>query len=301
MASLRAAFYGHQVEQGLAGSTIRRRDTLLGQLERFAGGELVDVQADQVRGFLAGRSLSPASRRTVLSNIHAFYAWAIWAGHSERDPTARIPRPKVGPRLPRPIPEADLGLAVTMASDPRVRALLLLAGMSGLRCCELAALRWVDLEPEAARVIGKGGKHRVVPLHPAVTAALADVARGGPWVATEKSRPRTPVAVSQYLNRYLHRLGIAATMHQLRHRAATQAYAPKNNLLAVQRLLGHASVATTQIYALVADAEVRAAALAVPVPGIPRPDAARAASGQGASGALPPVSPKVPRATAGGL
>ena len=271
MVDLLAGFARWQTERGLVPDVIRRRDRLLCQLARCAGGDLLAVDAETVRGFLAGRRISAASRRVLLSSLHAFYAWAVAEGRTDHDPTMRIPRPRLGPRLPRPMGEDDYALAVAMAADPRLRALLLLAGMAGLRCCELARLAWADVDMVAGviQIIGKGDKHRVGYLHPAVIAALSDVPRDSAWIAGTSPRGgrRSPAGLSQQLNGHLHRHGVVATAHQLRHRAATQGYANNGgDLLALQQFLGHASVSTTQIYTRVANAAVRATAHGVPTP-----------------------------------
>lgn len=250
---------------------IRRRDRLLCQLARASDGDLLEVDDERLRAFLATRRIVPASRRVLLSQLHAFYAWAVAEGYTDHDPTMRIPRPRLGPRLPRPMGEDDYALALGCCADPRLRAMLLLAGMSALRCCEIARLAWVDVDLRSgvAQIIGKGDKHRVGHLHPAVIAGLLDVPRDVPWIAggSRRGGQRSPAAVSQQINGYLHSLGITATAHQLRHRAATQGYANNGgDLLALQQFLGHASVSTTQIYTRVANAAVRATAQAVSLP-----------------------------------
>ena len=154
-------------------------------------------------------------------------------GHLDADPVARIARPRLPARLPRPIAEAEYALALVLAADPILRAELLLAGMAGLRCCELARLRWsdVDLPGRTVRVSGKGDRDRIVPLHREVAEHLADMPRTAPFVCSARQTARSASAISQQVNAFLH--GVAASSasaHQLRHRCATRVYRASRDL-----------------------------------------------------------------------
>ena len=114
-----------------------------------------------------------------------FYKWARAQHLTDDDPTEAIERPRQKVPLPRPIHDTDLQIALLFAqegryADPRIEAALLLGAVSGLRCCELARLRWEDIEAGQARVIGKGSTERVVPLNAETLAAwIGSTARAG--------------------------------------------------------------------------------------------------------------------------
>ena len=195
---------------------------------------------------------SASTRYSIISHLHAFYGWAMRQGLTDHDPTALVDRPLLGQRLPRPIHATDLAVAVMMAPDAEHRAALLLAAGSGLRCVEMARLRWDDVHDGQARVLGKGSKERIVPVHPLALEALDLISRTGVhvlegWQTAQPSNPGW--AVSRRLNAYLRSVGVAATAHQLRHYAGTAALeASGGDLRAVQELLGHSSPATTALY-----------------------------------------------------
>ena len=128
----------------------------------------------------------------------------------------------------------------------------------GLRAAEIALIERTDIlrgngQP-ALLVHGKGDRERIVPLAPAVQASLDDdsLPMTGRLFRMRNGQPVNAHYVSALCNRHLHKVGIAATLHQLRHRFGTQAYrASGHDIRQVQELLGHASPSTTAIYTLV--------------------------------------------------
>lgn len=174
------------------------------------------------------------------------------------DPTARIARPRVDRRLPRPIGGPDLRAAMA-AAGPMLRAWLTLGALQGFRCKEIAGLRVEDLvldgDPLLVVSCPKGHRQRSVPLHPDVVAALDayGLPRSG-FVFLNGGVRFTPYQVSRVGNRFLRTVGVAATMHQLRHWFGTSTYRATKDLLLVQNLLGHASPVTTAVYAAFAPA-----------------------------------------------
>lgn len=153
-------------------------------------------------------------------------------------------RPKY---LPRPIPTSDLQHAIARAPE-RMRLMLTLAGYAGLRAAEIASLVHEDIDhaAEVIRIRGKGGKTRVVPLHPRV-AAVAPKHAAGP-VVHWRGQAVTPGTVSANLARYLRGVGVNATGHQARHSFGTRTYAACRDLAAVQEIMGHSSPVTTRLY-----------------------------------------------------
>lgn len=240
--------------RNLSEGTIAKRTTELRLWVRSCPGWRTATGRD-VERFVDGRHLGPNATASAVSHLHRFYIWAIRHEYCTTDPTVYVDRPKLPRRLPRPMRPTDVAVALEGA-DPQTRAAILLAALAGLRCCEVARLAWadVDLDRRVAVVTGKGNRDRVVGLPRRLVAALAALdGTDGPvlpgWQAPEGDRNPGRV-VSQRVNRYLRSVGVTSTMHQLRHRYATDLYAATDHdLLAVQHALGHASVATTQVYA----------------------------------------------------
>jgi site-specific recombinase XerD len=243
----------------LAAGTIRQRYYLVQAWLRWL--ELVDVDvfavdAEHVETFLDTIRRKPSARCCATSHLHMFYTWAITRGYTATDPTVGVERPRLVPGLPRPIHDTDLQLALVFAqdgqhADPRMEAALLLGAVSGLRCCELARLRWDEIDDGGARVLGKGSKERIVPLNAETRAALDRIDRTSEFVlAGWQGRPHGEPGerASVRLAAHFRRAGATGSAHRLRHRAATEALRKCGDLRKVQTLLGHASVATTAIY-----------------------------------------------------
>jgi integrase len=255
------------VRRGNSPRTVTKRINLLRRWISFVGDPFTAGSAD-VLAWLDTTTQQPDSMAQTVSCLHAFYVWAIRSELTDADPTLRVDRPKTKQRLPRPMPERDYRMAATVIDHPVVRAWILLAGQCGLRCVELGRLRWSDLDLERcrARVHGKGDRERIVGLPPIVVAHLSDMPHLGPYLNGE--RAASGASVSTRGNNALRAIGVRSTMHQLRHRAATEAYRATHDLRVVQRMMGHASSVTTELYTAIEDDEVLAASLAIPAPGL---------------------------------
>jgi integrase/recombinase XerC len=197
--------------------------------------------------------LSASSKAGELAAIRGYCKWAVKHGIIEADPTRLIDRPRLPRRVPRPIEEATLAVALTHA--PRdILVILCLAAFCGLRAGEISALEWSDVRRDTLLLHGKGDKERIVPLHPLAKAALDNLPgkRRGPVLQRRdyQSGPVPPHRISQWANKYLHDNGITETLHQLRHRYGSLCYQLSNgDIRMVQDLMGHASPVTTAGYA----------------------------------------------------
>lgn len=207
---------------------------------------------------------SAATRRNELAAVRAYYAWARRWGHRPPtdDPTYRLDPPKQGQRLPRPMGRDDFH-RIRDVTDGDVRRAICLGGYAGLRVAEAAALDWADIDTELRRIIvrGKGDKERLVGLSPVLLDSLLPVTGGN--VVTAGGTPYTANALQQKVNAAIRNAGVDATFHKLRSRYATVALGATGNLLSVSRALGHASPATTAIYAATSDADLDVIADAV--------------------------------------
>lgn len=208
-----------------------------------------------VEDWVRDRALAASSSRNLLVCLRAFYRWLIREGLAATDPTTHVDRARIPRRLPRPAEEDEVG-RLLKTDDPQLRALFALQAFAGLRCVECSRLDWrdVDFRGGWAVVDGKGSVERRQPLSIDVVRTLlalrlASAHRGGAVFVGPSGRRLAPHRVSQLVNQAIRSTGSETTAHQLRHRYATNlAQRPGVDLLAVRDLLGHASIATTQIY-----------------------------------------------------
>jgi site-specific recombinase XerD len=222
--------------------TLRRLQHRLGPLEA--------VTEDQLRAWWDGLTVAAGSRVTYAAHVASFYRWLRLERLRDDDPTARLIRPRLHRRLPRPIADENLRRAMDRAAPP-VSVWLALAAYMGARACEIAALRAEDIRRDLGVVMlhGKGDKQRVIPLHPEVALGLVGVPESGPVYLNAKGHQISANSVSSRANRYLHSVGVPESLHQCRHWFATAVYRESLDLRLTQELMGHASPTTTAGYA----------------------------------------------------
>ena len=238
------------------GTRLRHIRQMARALPRTAPAE---VSADQLLEWAAARDWAPETRHSYYVSIRAFYA-ALRIDPSPADALPTISRP-VPP--PRPTPERVYRDALA-AADERTRAILVLAGAAGLRRGEIVRVNIADLSDDGANpfllVRAKGGHDRLIPITAEIaglirTRCAADPDSGWAFPSRDGGHIR-PRWASKLATRVL---PSGWSLHSLRHRFATTAYSADRDLLAVQRLLGHASVATTQRYTAPPDDAMRRA------------------------------------------
>ena len=204
-----------------------------------------------VAGFLSNPVWAPATRANARSALISFHEWLMVEGLREDNPVKGVKRTKVPPGPPKLCSEDafDTGLAAARAAgDERGVLVLLLAGYAGLRRNEIATLHADHITERGLRVTGKGGKTRMVPVHPVLSDYLEGVKARGDWFFPsphtygDHVHPRT---INRVVNDYL---PAGMSTHSLRHRFATMVHYGSKDLRAVQELLGHSSLATTQRY-----------------------------------------------------
>lgn len=247
--------------------------------------KLVAMRPRDVRGFMAARradGLGGRSLMRVLAGVRSFARHLEREGHGGVAALGAVRSPKLERRLPRPLP-VDAALAVTrsetrpdderapwvLARDAAVIALLY---GSGLRISEALGIARKDAPApgvDEVRVTGKGGKVRAVPVLQAVAQAVADYLAAcphpldpdGPLFIGVKGGPLSPRIVQYAMAQMRGALGLpdTATPHALRHSFATHLLARQGELRAIQELLGHASLSTTQLYTRVDAARLMSA------------------------------------------
>jgi integrase/recombinase XerC len=217
---------------------------------------LVTASEDELLHWHDGLRGAPETIAQYTSVIHGLYFWMVVVRRLRPDNPAQIlKRPRVPQRLPRPMLDRHYELALACAlSDPEMYLWLGLMGCSGFRCCEIAWMRVFDLEerPEGgaiARITGKGGKERPVPVGEMLYLTLKPFLIGQGAVFTRAcGQPYAPKHISRRVNVFLHDIGIVETAHSLRHRFGTDYHAIDPDMLRQAKVMGHASVTTTQLY-----------------------------------------------------
>lgn len=248
---------------------------------RLADGAFDVLGADEesVAAFLDRRDLCDNSRNNWIATFLDFYRWATRKGFVATNPIEEMGRPKNRVYLPRPVTDSVVTMVLGDA-PPKIGAWVTLMAYGGLRCCEVARMQRmdlfeVDLTP-MLRVMGKGGRGRIIPAHELVVAVMTDTRWEvvGPMFRGRSGRLVTPARVSGATSRWMHDLGLECTAHQFRHWFATRTYAACHDIRVVQELLGHASPATTAIYTRFSPRAATAAVNALPVAWRPPEDLA---------------------------
>ncbi len=283
-----AEFLGYlAIERGASPHTVaayrRDLDAYVTGLEHRGVREASSVSREDITAHVASlraAGLAPSTVERKVSAIKSFHRFLVREGITENHPTARLPLPKVPERLPdvvsvddvdrllaQPFPDGPLGL--------RDRAILETLYGCGLRVSELVGLDLgdVDLSAGFIRVLGKGGKERMVPVSGLAARALDAYAVSARPLLRPKGSVRgvdpravfvnarggriSRQAVFGLVRRYGARVGLALHPHTLRHSFATHLLEGGADLRALQEMLGHADLATTQVYTHVDRRHVR--------------------------------------------
>lgn len=262
--------------RGHAPASVYARERALARLAALLPVPLLEATAAHLAAWRAALATGPAATVAYVSHAREFYAWAVAEGLRPDNPAAGLPVPRLPRRIPRPVSEADLIAALACASD-RVRPWLVLAGWAGFRAREIALLRRENVletrvPPQllVAADAGKGRRERLVPMSSFVLAELRAAglpSRGYVFPRRDgRPGPNAPWLISQLAGRCLREAGTSATLHQLRHRYATQFY-QRSDIRTTQEVLGHSSPATTAGYADWDRAAAAEVAESLPVPG----------------------------------
>lgn len=262
------------VERGLAANSIAAYGRDLAMLASYCAErgweDATRLDRPSIEAFLLhlyDRGLSDRSRARALSAVRGFFKFLVADGWRTDDPAARLKAPKPGRPLPEVLSQEDV-LRLLDAPDLqtprglRDRAMLELLYSSGLRVTELVTLQLnqVRSDPPILLVRGKGDKERMVPVGPAALQALGRyLEEGRPLLKGAPSphlfpgpsgKPLTRQGFWKAVKRYALQAGISAELspHTLRHSFATHLLEGGADLRAVQAMLGHADIATTEIY-----------------------------------------------------
>jgi integrase/recombinase XerD len=242
--------------------------------------ELLDARQDIIRDYLAWRvdqGFAKTSTARLITSLRRFYGFCVQEKYLQDDPTRKIVSPKLNRSLPGALSEQEVAdlLDEPQTSDPiehRDKAMLELLYATGLRVTELVSLTLdqISLRQGLVRIMGKGGKERLVPLGELAISAVdvylnharPELLRGKPSEVLFPSRRAQMMTRQTFWHRiklYALRAGISTELspHTLRHAFATHLLNHGADLRVVQLLLGHSDLSTTQIYTHVAKARLQ--------------------------------------------
>ena len=258
-----------RVERRYSPSTLDNYARALGKLiayaERIGVTQWKELRSTQLQALVAEQhrsGLAPASLSLFLSSCRNFFRYLAREGEVKVNPAVGVRSPKNPRKLPKVL-DADemsalLDFPVDDAEAVHDRAMLELLYSSALRVAEIVSLRWLDLDTGEGmlRVTGKGSKTRIVPvgrqaLHALEALRIQDQGRDGDLILRGRNgRPLSTQGVRTRLKRRARDQGVWQRVypHLLRHSCASHLLESSGNLRAVQELLGHADIGTTQIY-----------------------------------------------------
>ncbi len=286
--SWEAALISYERELGTRQASPNTRRAYRNDLSELAGWasgrglEPTDVSYRLLRGFaatLAGRDLERSTVSRKLAATRGLFDHLRRAGRLPQNPAELLPHPRGESRLPRVMSTEEIRTLLDRigASSPlerRDKAMLEVAYCCGLRCSELVGLELesIDFDSETVRVLGKGGKERIVPLgEPAQKAVSGYLERGRPALSSSPSekalllsksgRRLSPSDVTRRLALWVREAALAGRVspHALRHSFATHMLEGGADLRSIQELLGHSSISTTQVYTRVDPSRLRRA------------------------------------------
>ena len=259
-------------ERGLSARTLtayqRDLDLLLQYLEAEEIDQPTEVTQHHIRAFIAQRhrqGLGGKSLQRLLSAVRSLFRWMLREGLAEHNPATPVRAPKSPRHLPATLDADSIGQLLEIPCDTplaiRDKAIMELFYSSGLRLSELADLRWeqLDLGSGMVTVTGKGNRTRMVPVGRMASEALLEWSKARlNFVSFEEphvfvSQRGNPIAVRTIQTRiryWAKHQGIPQNIypHLLRHSFASHMLESSGDLRAVQELLGHADISTTQIY-----------------------------------------------------
>lgn len=265
-----------RLEKGLSPRTL---EAYMSDVEKFAayiaeeGGDLLTVELEQLRDYLATLvdvGIHPRTQARLLSSLRSFYGFLKIDGYIESNPTELLKSPKLPMHLPDVLTLDEIdrvinAIDLSQLEGQRNRAMIEVLYSCGLRVSELCNLKISDLylDEEFIRVTGKGDKQRLVPISPRAIAELnyyfndrdhIEIKPGYEdyvFISERRRKPLSRITVFHIVKELVETAGIQKNVspHTFRHSFATHLLEGGANLRIIQAMLGHESIATTEIYA----------------------------------------------------
>jgi integrase/recombinase XerD len=248
-------FAAYQKALRLAANTITNRHHILTHLAHRTGRPLLELTTADLRKHLGRDGIKIGTARTERSAIVAFYTYAHSEGLIDVDPSARLAPIRLPKAKPRPFTREQIDAMLTTGAYRKTRAMILLGYYQGFRVSSIAAVHGhdIDLLSGTIRSIVKGSKPLVFPLHPVIAELAKTMPADDYWFPARggKSGHILPASVSDQIHDAKVRAGIRdpqLTAHSLRHSFGTDLVEAGVDIRVIAELMGHESVATTQIY-----------------------------------------------------
>lgn len=213
---------------------------------------------ENIQTWLGTSDFRPWTRSTYHAHLIDFCKWLVAMGYLKENPMDGVRKPKRPTSVPKPLTDVEVERALATA-EPVVREWLQLALLAGLRAHEIAKIRGEDVTQVRLYVEGKGQVLAALPTHPDIWAIAEKHATNGYWYPGTEDGHITGNHVSVAVGKHFRSLGITGSIHRARHTYATRLLRDGQNIRVVQRLMRHASLATTQVYTAVSDDELAAA------------------------------------------
>lgn len=279
-----AAYAKSQRAANISEKTIQNRHETLVMLAQRSGKSVRDITIDDLEDLLArphhrtGQPLAQGTMQSERSYLQSFFGWAKDRGHRKGNPAKKLRKIKMARRRPRPLHAAQIDSMLDTGAYRRTRDIITIAALTGLRLGEVVRLRGEDIDREGMtiRAVRKGDLHWRGSLPEGLLELVERMPTTGWWFPSPYANKEFPQggghilmsSASDAVSKAIKRAGISdpnITGHSLRHYLATTMLREGANLRVVQETLGHASLATTQLYAGVTEQEMSDGINLVPV------------------------------------
>lgn len=237
--------------------------------ETFEHGTVLELQTDDFNRWLA-KEVGPAisTKRSARATLSVFYNWAEVTGKLSTNPARHLPSMRNSVGIPNPCPDAEIQRALQRCTRPIDVLMILFGELQGLRAGEIARSHTDDVlfPTKELRVLGKGSKERLLPLHPLLHELLPQFPAG--YFFPSDKNPSGHMLPRSIGRRIRHLLGNqpGRNAHSLRHKFGVDALELNPDLMGLRDLLGHTSVATTQVYTKASSKRLRKLVADLPEP-----------------------------------
>lgn len=275
---LLAEFETYQHAGAISVKSIANREECYRVLAARSGKSPTQITKNDLFGFMSrahfrtGEQLAAGTKQAERSYLRCFFAWMYEQDLRPDDPAKSLPKVKVPRRQPRPLRDVQIEALLDGGAYARTRTIIVVAALTGLRIGEIVRIRGEDVDHEGGVLysLRKGGFEHSVPLHSKVLEIAKTMPKTGWWFPSPYPSELFPqggghilmASASDAVSKAIRRAGIVdrrITAHSLRHFYASQLLAEGASIRVIQEMLGHASLATTQIYTEVTERQMRVA------------------------------------------